>query len=74
MFIKAAEIHPAMTLYKTGESAPVSGDYAFVSLVNPNARCTPTIEERVIPLSKGETFPPLKSCGESCYRTLQRQW
>jgi hypothetical protein len=62
----------SVTKYKTGEEAPYTGDYIFSGLVNPNAKCTPTAEEKIIPLSKSEKFPPLKSCGEACYRELYR--
>jgi hypothetical protein len=49
--------------FKTGENAPVSGDYEYVKHIEPTG-CVPTSAERQIPLAKGETFPPHKSCGK----------
>ncbi len=48
--------------YHTGEKAPVSGRYDFVRLVDPKDKGEPTEAERMIPLTKGETFPPCRSC------------
>jgi YjzC-like protein len=47
--------------YRTGEKAPDSGRYDFVRHTTTNS-CSPTPAERRIPLSKGETFPPCRSC------------
>lgn len=47
--------------YRTGEKAPVSGWYDWVRHTTPSS-CRPTTDERRIPLSKGETFPPCRSC------------
>ncbi len=51
-----------MSKYKTGEEAPQSGRYEYDGPINDNVTCDPTTEEKVIPLSKGEKFPPVKSC------------
>ena len=48
--------------FRTGEKAPVSGRYDFVRHASPATACHPTPAERRIPLSKGETFPPCRSC------------
>jgi YjzC-like protein len=48
--------------YTTGQRAPVSGKYEYVRHTQPTA-CAPSWAERKIPLSKGETFPPHRSCG-----------
>jgi hypothetical protein len=50
------------TEYRTGEKAPVSGRYDFVRHTSPASSCEPTNAEQSIPLSKGETFPPCRSC------------
>ena len=47
--------------FKTGQRAPVSGIYQYVRHLTPTT-CTPTVEEREIPLSAGEVFPPHRSC------------
>ena len=52
-------------LYKTGEKAPFTGNYDFVNHLDGTTRCTN--EEQRIPLEKGETFPPHKSCEKACY-------
>lgn len=51
-----------MARYKTGEEAPQSGTYEYDGPINNRVSCEPTQEEKVIPLSKGEKFPPVKSC------------
>ncbi len=51
-----------MTKYRTGEEAPESGIYEYAGPTETGATCAPTSEERQIPLFKGETFPPVKSC------------
>jgi hypothetical protein len=48
--------------YRTGEKAPVSGRYDFVRHTGGDSSCHPTAGEQSIPLSKGETFPPCRSC------------
>lgn len=58
------------TTYKTGEKAPVTGSYRFVRHTD-STTCSPTENERHIPLSKGETFPPCKSCKTGAYWTLE---
>jgi len=49
--------------FRTGEKAPVSGDYEYVRHTDTGITCTPTAAEKQIPLSRGETFPPHRSCG-----------
>jgi hypothetical protein len=48
-------------LYKTGEKAPVTGRYRFVRYTDGTTTPSPTADEKVIPLTKGETFPPINS-------------
>jgi hypothetical protein len=48
--------------YVTGQKAPTSGVYEYVRHTDGPPYCTPTANERYIPLSAGETFPPHKSC------------
>ena len=58
------------TTYKTGEKAPWTGDYRCIGHTDPNKRCT--INEEEIPLSRGEVFPPHKSCNTGAYWNLIR--
>lgn len=54
--------------FKTGEKAPESAMYAYDGPASTDRiSCLPTPEERVIPLDRGETFPPVKSCGSAAY-------
>ena len=53
-----------MELYKTGQKAPHTDIYEYVKSVDNKVSCEPTNEEKIIPLSKDETFPPVKSCGK----------
>jgi hypothetical protein len=48
--------------YRAGETAPVSERYDFVRHAGPDSSCHTTAGERNIPLSRGETFPPCRSC------------
>jgi hypothetical protein len=57
--------------FTTGQTAPVSGTYEFVRHIGPTS-CTPTAEERQIPLSRGETFPPHRSCNKGVVWQLIR--
>lgn len=59
--------------YKTGEKAPVTGIYSYVRHTQPSS-CTPTQDERSIPLSKGETFPPHRSCNKGVVWRLTRAY
>jgi hypothetical protein len=54
-------------LYKTGDTAPYSGRYEFVRYTDGSSTPSPTSEERVIPLSKGETFPPIRSSNKGAW-------
>lgn len=60
------------TEYKTGEQAPYSGVYGFNRHTGAVPHCIPTPAEREIPLSRGETFPPHKSCRQGAYWILVR--
>jgi hypothetical protein len=53
--------------FKTGEKCPESGNYKFVGYTDKTKKTAPTPEERVIPMEKGETFPPVKSTKEGAY-------
>lgn len=56
----------------TGEICQRSGIYHFAGHMGGGTGCHPTSEERDIPLSKGETFPPIRSCGKAAYWTFVR--
>lgn len=58
-------------LYKTGDEAPETGNYEFVQYTDGSTSPSPTWEERVIPLSRGEVFPPVKSCNKGAWRRKQ---
>jgi len=54
-------------LYKTGEEAPHAGNYRFVKYTDGTTTPSPTAEEMIIPLSKGEIFPPIRSSNKGAY-------
>ncbi|NVB40911.1 YjzC family protein [Pseudenhygromyxa sp. WMMC2535] len=60
------------TLYKTSDQCATSGQYAFKKYVDGTTTPSPTQEERVIPLTRGETFPPIRSCNKAAYWSLLR--
>lgn len=57
-------------LYKTGDTASYTGRYQFVRYTDGTDKPAPTTDERVIPLSRGETFPPIRSCNKGAYWQL----
>lgn len=63
---------PIGTRYRTGEKCPATGSYAFDGYVDGTSTPAPTPEERQIPLTKGETFPPVRSSGKAAYWRLSR--
>ena len=58
--------------FKTGQPCDTTGSYVFDGYVDGTYAPAPTQEERVIPLSKGEPFPPVRSAQKACWWKLQR--
>ena len=58
------------TRFKTGETCIVSGRYRFDGYTDGTWTPSPTAEEMEIPLTKGETFPPIRSSGKGCWWKL----
>lgn len=56
--------------YKTGDTCEATGRYAFDGYSDGLGGPPVTAEERIIPLSRGETFPPIKSQSRGAYWTL----
>ncbi len=63
----------AVSTFKTGEKCPISGVYAFVKYADGSSWPQPTLEERRIPLTRGETFPPVRSTNKAAYWKLSRR-
>ena len=61
------------TRFRTGEVCPESGRYRFDGYLDGTSSPPPTREEREIPLSRGETFPPIRSSGKACYWKLMQR-
>lgn len=51
-----------MALFKTGQEAPRTQNYYWVKYTDETTTPSPTAEEKIIPLSTGENFPPINSC------------
>lgn len=51
-------------IIKTGETAEVSGLYNHIGNPDGKTSCSPTAEEKIIPLEEGDKAPPVKSCKE----------
>jgi YjzC-like protein len=61
------------TRYKTGEECVISGRYRFDGYTDGTWTPSPTREEQEIPLSRGETFPPIRSAQKACWwKLIQR--
>ena len=58
------------TRYKTGETCCQTGRYEFDGYLDGSLYPAPTQEERIIPLSSGETFPPIRSANKGCWWKL----
>ncbi len=58
--------------FKTGTKCETTGRYLFDGYVDGTKTPAPTTEEREIPLSKGEVFPPVRSSGKGAWWKLQR--
>lgn len=57
-------------LYRTGQIAPQTGRYEFAGYIDGTTDKQPTAQERIIPLGKGETFPPIRSTGKAAFWRL----
>ena len=55
------------TKYKTGMSCVQEGGYKFHSYLDGSTKPSPTIRETIIPLDKGDRFPPINSVDKGCY-------
>jgi len=60
------------TKFKTGEKCTISGSYVFDGYTSGPSSPQPTQEERVIPLTRNETFPPIRSTERGAWWKLQR--
>lgn len=58
--------------FKTGQTCTTSGSYVFDGYIDGTTWPSPTPEERVIPLNRGDTFPPIRSTSKGAYWKLQR--
>ncbi len=61
---------PIGTSYRTGQRNPVSGGFEFDGYTDGSSHPRPYTNELKIPLSIGETFPPISSAGKGCYWKL----
>lgn len=56
---------------KTGERAPLKGYYIWIRNID-NVYCTPTANEREIPLDVGDVVPPVRSCNSAAVWSWSR--
>jgi hypothetical protein len=61
------------TRYKTGQTNQESGRFDFDGYLDGTSTPMPLPAERAIPLSKGETFPPIRSAGKACWWKLTQR-
>jgi len=59
--------------YKTGEKCEISGVYEFYRYTDGTKSPSPTYNEMLIPLSRLETFPPIRSNNKSCWWILKQK-
>ena len=53
--------------FKTGEESPYSAQFRFDGYMDWTSYPPPTHKERVIRLTVGETFPPIRSANKACW-------
>lgn len=58
--------------YYTGQEAPAGGSFVFDGYYDGRSRPSPTQEERVISLSRGQRFPPIRSQNAAAWWKCQR--
>ena len=58
--------------FKTGQPCATTGDYAFDGYVDGSWSPSPTTDEKVIPLQRNETFPPVRSAAKATWWKLVR--
>jgi hypothetical protein len=58
--------------FKTGTLCETSGSYVFDGYTDGTSTPAPTAEERVEPMTKGRTFPPIRSQNKGAWWKLQR--
>lgn len=58
---------PAGSRFKTGERSPEKTAFIFDGYLDGTSTPSPTAEEKVISLDKGETFPPIRSANKACW-------
>lgn len=56
--------------FRTGQQCVESGRYDFDGYLDGTSMPAPRPAERRIPLSRGETFPPISSAGKACWWRL----
>jgi hypothetical protein len=61
------------TRFKTGEESPYDAVYRFDGYLDGTWTPAPTAEEREIELTRGETFPPIRSANKACWWKFDRQ-
>ena len=61
------------TRFRTGETCVESGVYGFDGYLDGTSYPAPRAEEREIPISADEKFPPIRSSGKACYWKLVRK-
>lgn len=59
-----------VTRFKTGEKCIKDGFFEFDRYTDGTTLPSPTPEEKEIRLTKGETFPPIKSSEKGCWWNL----
>lgn len=58
------------TRFRTGETCTTSGGYEFDGYMDGTSSPTPRAEEKKIPVSRGEIFPPIRSAAKACWWKL----
>ena len=64
---------PIGTRFRTGETCPESGRYQFDGYLDGTSHPPPKAEERQIPISTNERFPPIRSAEKACWWKLMQR-
>lgn len=53
--------------FRTGQTSPYTSRFRFDGYLDGTSTPAPSAEERVIPMDKGDTFPPIRSTNKGCW-------
>jgi hypothetical protein len=53
--------------FKTGDTSPIKASYDWDGYTDGTNSPQPTANEKKIPMDRGDTFPPVRSCNKGAF-------